>query len=345
MAAVRVPPSACSTSQSSVMVRSPSSLAVDAGAQRAADQALDFQRAPALLAARGFAVAARVRGSRQHAVLRGDPAFALAAQERRDLVLHAGGAQHARLAEADQDRTFGMAGIAALDADLAHLRGRATAGTRYGGRKTGGRGDGRAGHGLNYRFDGRASLPFAPCRPSVPALDSCMIRSMTAFASGERATPWGTLGCELRSVNHRFLELGVRLPDELRALEPALRERVAGRVARGKVDLTLRLRAPEGERRAAAQSRAAARAERTGPGPGVALPAPAHRPDRTAAVPRRAAGPVRRPCRVARTGAGTAGRSPRRVRARRVSGKAPSCRRSSPSVSTASPRWRPRFAR
>jgi uncharacterized protein (TIGR00255 family) len=74
-----------------------------------------------------------------------------------------------------------------------------------------------------------------------------MIRSMTAFASGERATPWGTLGCELRSVNHRFLELGVRLPDELRALEPALRERVAGRVARGKVDLTLRLRAPEGE--------------------------------------------------------------------------------------------------
>ncbi|MET3931554.1 MULTISPECIES: YicC/YloC family endoribonuclease [Lysobacter] len=74
-----------------------------------------------------------------------------------------------------------------------------------------------------------------------------MIRSMTAFASGERATPWGTLGCELRSVNHRFLELGVRLPDELRALEPALRERVAGRVARGKIDLTLRLRSPEGE--------------------------------------------------------------------------------------------------
>jgi uncharacterized protein (TIGR00255 family) len=73
-----------------------------------------------------------------------------------------------------------------------------------------------------------------------------MIRSMTAFASGERATPWGTLGCELRAVNHRFLELGVRLPDELRALEPALRERVASRVARGKLDLTMRLRPPEG---------------------------------------------------------------------------------------------------
>jgi uncharacterized protein (TIGR00255 family) len=73
-----------------------------------------------------------------------------------------------------------------------------------------------------------------------------MIRSMTAFASGERATTSGTLGCELRAVNHRFLELGVRLPEELRTLEPALRERVAGRVARGKIDLTFRLRAPEG---------------------------------------------------------------------------------------------------
>ncbi|GAB3381275.1 YicC/YloC family endoribonuclease [Lysobacter fragariae] len=73
-----------------------------------------------------------------------------------------------------------------------------------------------------------------------------MIRSMTAFASGERATPWGTLGCELRSVNHRFLEIGVRLHDELRSLEPALRERVGARLTRGKLDLTLRLRSPEG---------------------------------------------------------------------------------------------------
>ena len=69
-----------------------------------------------------------------------------------------------------------------------------------------------------------------------------MIRSMTAFASGERNTPWGTLGCELRAVNHRFLELGVRLPDDLRAVEPTLRERVASRLSRGKIDLSLRLR-------------------------------------------------------------------------------------------------------
>ncbi|KPL50588.1 hypothetical protein XAXN_00410 [Xanthomonas axonopodis] len=72
-----------------------------------------------------------------------------------------------------------------------------------------------------------------------------MIRSMTAFAGGEHITPWGTLGCELRSVNHRFLEVGVRLPEELRALEPLLRERVAAKNSRGKLDLTLRLRAPD----------------------------------------------------------------------------------------------------
>lgn len=73
-----------------------------------------------------------------------------------------------------------------------------------------------------------------------------MIRSMTAFASGERNLDGGTLACELRAVNHRFLETGMRLPDELRALEPMLRERIAGRVSRGKLDLSLRLRTAEG---------------------------------------------------------------------------------------------------
>lgn len=72
-----------------------------------------------------------------------------------------------------------------------------------------------------------------------------MIRSMTAYAGGERSTTWGTLGCELRSVNHRFLEVGTRLPEELRALEPQLRERISARLSRGKLDLVMRLRAPE----------------------------------------------------------------------------------------------------
>ncbi|MGQ0800352.1 MAG: YicC/YloC family endoribonuclease [Pseudomarimonas sp.] len=73
-----------------------------------------------------------------------------------------------------------------------------------------------------------------------------MIRSMTAFASVERAASYGTLACEVRAVNHRYLELSLRLPDELRVLEGALREAVAKRIARGKVDLGLRLRTSAG---------------------------------------------------------------------------------------------------
>ena len=69
-----------------------------------------------------------------------------------------------------------------------------------------------------------------------------MIRSMTAFASADADTHWGALSFELRSVNHRYLELNPRLPDELRAIEPALRERVAAKLTRGKVDVNLRFR-------------------------------------------------------------------------------------------------------
>lgn len=69
-----------------------------------------------------------------------------------------------------------------------------------------------------------------------------MIRSMTAFASAERTTAWGTLSAELRAVNHRYLEFSLRAPDDLRGLEPVIRERVAGKVQRGKVELSLRLK-------------------------------------------------------------------------------------------------------
>ncbi|TLY53556.1 MAG: YicC family protein [Gammaproteobacteria bacterium] len=72
-----------------------------------------------------------------------------------------------------------------------------------------------------------------------------MIRSMTAFASADADTHWGALSFELRSVNHRYLELNPRLPDELRAIEPALRERVAAKLTRGKVDVNLRFRASD----------------------------------------------------------------------------------------------------
>ena len=67
-----------------------------------------------------------------------------------------------------------------------------------------------------------------------------MIRSMTAYASAETGGVAGTLSCELRTVNHRYLELSPRLPDELRSLESQLRERIAARLSRGKVDVTVR---------------------------------------------------------------------------------------------------------
>lgn len=73
-----------------------------------------------------------------------------------------------------------------------------------------------------------------------------MIRSMTAFASVEGASDLGTLSCELRTVNHRYLEPSLRLPEELRPFEPALRERIASRLSRGKIDVSVRLRGDHG---------------------------------------------------------------------------------------------------
>ena len=76
--------------------------------------------------------------------------------------------------------------------------------------------------------------------------NSAMIRSMTAFARREAGSAWGVMTWELRSVNHRYLEIGLRLPDALRGLEPVVRERISSRVGRGKVDGALRY-APSGD--------------------------------------------------------------------------------------------------
>jgi uncharacterized protein (TIGR00255 family) len=73
-----------------------------------------------------------------------------------------------------------------------------------------------------------------------------MIASMTGFARRESTGAWGTLVCELRSVNHRFLEAGFRLPDELRAAEGELRARLARQVRRGKFDCAGSYRPPQG---------------------------------------------------------------------------------------------------
>jgi uncharacterized protein (TIGR00255 family) len=64
---------------------------------------------------------------------------------------------------------------------------------------------------------------------------------MTAFARSERTEDWGTAYWELRSVNNRYLDVTPRLPEEARAIESAVRERVRKRLSRGKVDCTLRL--------------------------------------------------------------------------------------------------------
>src|ERR1700693_3407131 len=93
-----------------------------------------------------------------------------------------------------------------------------------------------------------------------------MIASMTGFARHEASGPWGTLVCELRSVNHRFLEAGLRLPDELRAAEGGLRQRLTRPLRRGKVDCTLSYRRSQGaggalEVDAAALSRVVAAAQ------------------------------------------------------------------------------------
>jgi len=67
-----------------------------------------------------------------------------------------------------------------------------------------------------------------------------MARSMTAFARQELVKEWGVLTLELRSVNHRYLDISLRIPDELRNVEQKLRERIAEKLARGKVDVSLR---------------------------------------------------------------------------------------------------------
>jgi uncharacterized protein (TIGR00255 family) len=66
-----------------------------------------------------------------------------------------------------------------------------------------------------------------------------MIRSMTGFARRERQYPWGLLAWELKTVNHRFLELGCRMPEEFRAAEAEFRAAVAATVRRGKVECSL----------------------------------------------------------------------------------------------------------
>ena len=67
-----------------------------------------------------------------------------------------------------------------------------------------------------------------------------MIRSMTAYARREIKGDWGSAAWELRSVNQRYLETYIRLPEQFRSLEPVVRERIRARLNRGKVECNLR---------------------------------------------------------------------------------------------------------
>ena len=72
-----------------------------------------------------------------------------------------------------------------------------------------------------------------------------MLRSMTAYGLKESTGEWGVLTCEIRSVNHRYLDVSPRMPEELRVIEPDVRELITKRLKRGKLEVSIRLRAPE----------------------------------------------------------------------------------------------------
>jgi uncharacterized protein (TIGR00255 family) len=76
-----------------------------------------------------------------------------------------------------------------------------------------------------------------------------MIRSMTGFARRERQGAFGTLVCELRTVNHRYLEISLRLPEELKALDNDVRQAIGAALRRGKVDASLYLKSALGGQR------------------------------------------------------------------------------------------------
>ena len=70
-----------------------------------------------------------------------------------------------------------------------------------------------------------------------------MLSSMTAFARVETDTPWGCISWEIRSVNHRYLDLSFRMPEEFRALEHSLRDLARKQLDRGKVECSMRIQA------------------------------------------------------------------------------------------------------
>jgi uncharacterized protein (TIGR00255 family) len=71
-----------------------------------------------------------------------------------------------------------------------------------------------------------------------------MIYSMTAFARGQREGNWGHLTCEMRSINHRYLEISLHLPEILRVFDMVVRERIRQKIKRGKIECAVRFQHP-----------------------------------------------------------------------------------------------------
>jgi uncharacterized protein (TIGR00255 family) len=71
-------------------------------------------------------------------------------------------------------------------------------------------------------------------------MEKAMIRSMTGFARAERQLEYGRMSWEMRSVNHRYLDMVLRLPEEFRPLETEIRKTLGQYLSRGKIEATLR---------------------------------------------------------------------------------------------------------
>lgn len=72
-----------------------------------------------------------------------------------------------------------------------------------------------------------------------------MIKSMTSYGRTEQSGDWGEASCKIRTVNHRYLEMSLRLPEEVRFLESKIRELISSKLKRGKVDCNIRFTSRE----------------------------------------------------------------------------------------------------
>ena len=93
---------------------------------------------------------------------------------------------------------------------------------------------------------GLGASAVSPLRHRLRAILRRMITSMTGFARAETTADFGGLSVELKTVNHRYFELSLRLPEELRPAELAIRKQIGAAVRRGKSEATFRLNADAG---------------------------------------------------------------------------------------------------